>query len=124
MDIADIAKRVREDIKAAIRGRSLPAIKSTVRVSRYSGGQSLTVTICGVPKGLPVENHERLAFMADHPEVPEWNLPYGTREKHSPELLAVIEQVRAIVAVYNWDNSDTMTDYLDVNFYQHIRVEV
>lgn len=124
MDIADIAKRVRADIKTAIKAGALPAIKSTVRVSRYAGGQSLTITISGVPSDLQVENADRLAFMAEHPDFQAWNLPVNVREKYSPEFSAALATLRGIVAVYNWDESDHLTDHFDVNFYAHYRVEL
>ena len=40
--------------------------------------------------------------------------PWG---KRSDEILAILNYAKAFVNSYNYDNSDIMTDYFDVNFY-------
>ena len=47
--------------------------------------------------------------------------PWG-RFENSAELDAVLKYCDAFLQSYNYDNSDTMTDYFDVNFYGHFGV--
>jgi hypothetical protein len=86
LDIAQIAKLVRQDIAAEVKAGLLPKVKYSVRISRYSMGQSLDVTI-------------------------------GQADR-SP-----IQRIEAIVFAYNYDGSDSQTDYFDNRFYTHIRCE-
>lgn len=49
LNVVEIAKRIRADIKAAITAGTIPAIKTSVRISRYSMGRSIDVTITETP---------------------------------------------------------------------------
>jgi hypothetical protein len=40
--------------------------------------------------------------------------------RHTPEATALLKKVEALVAAYNFDGSDSMTDYFHVNFYAHV----
>jgi hypothetical protein len=86
MDIADIAKLIRQDIKEQYPAAS----KSSVRIERYSMGQSLYVVIKGI------------------------NATHAERVKKG---------IKQIVEAYNFDDSDSMTDYFHVNFYSDVRLE-
>jgi len=108
LDIAEIAKKVRADIKAA----KLPG-KISVRIQRYAGGRSLRVKAV-VP--FPVrhgdverENRERAEGL---------DCPWLTREAYELQ-----EKLKEITEAYNYDRSDIQTDYFDVNFYLHVDLE-
>lgn len=47
--------------------------------------------------------------------------PWG-RWENSDELEAVLKYCDAFLQSYNYDNSDSMTDYFDVNFYGHFGI--
>jgi hypothetical protein len=107
LDIAAIAKLVRADIREAIRVGFLPGSSRdySVRIDRYSMGQSLDVT---------VRNHPELWHLA-------WSDTYGEElRQHSPEGRRVVELLEGIVRAYNWDGSDSMVDYFDVRFYSTV----
>ncbi len=42
-DVADVAKDIRADIRAAVKAGALPALQYSVKVARYAGGRSLTI---------------------------------------------------------------------------------
>ena len=106
MDIKDIAKEVRKRIKPDRDG-----FKFSVKIKRYSGGQSLNVGIKEVP-----DDFQMVALKEN------WN-GYGQQWEYSPELKYLIEDLKRIVDDYNYDGSDAMADYFDVNFYSMIDIE-
>lgn len=110
-DITEIAKRVRKDIKAAVKIGGLPkGLKASVRTSRYSGGRSLRVAITVAP-GVTINNPERVEFDRDNPHSHTAIPILSTRAQ------VTVDTIEAIVAAYNYDGSDIQTDYFNVNFY-------
>lgn len=114
LDVAEIAKRVRADIKVAITAGELPAAKYSVRISRYSMGRSLYVTVDGVPFAIVHEARVRRDVLEPHAYHAE------TLCLHTDEARALLAKVEAIVAAYNFDGSDSQSDYSHVNFYAHV----
>jgi hypothetical protein len=111
-DITEIAKLVRADIKAAIKGKLLPAIKTSVRIQRFSGGRSLSVKITAFPETF-------CAYVA--------NCHLSNQDSryivNSDELKQLLKDLKHILDSYNFDDSDTMTDYFHVNFYGSVDVD-
>lgn len=110
LNVVEIAQRIRSDIKAAIASGQIPAIKTSVRISRYSMGRSIDVRITDAP--FVVVNPEWTAARANGLSV--WEL--DGIEQLTAEAERVLSVVAAIRAAYNYDRSDSMTDYYDVNF--------
>lgn len=109
LDVAEIAKRIRADIKAAIASKHLPTGAYSVKIRRFAGGCAIDVRIADVP--FVVLNRERVVADATKPH--EFNgLPIHTEA--ASEILA---RTKAIVQAYNHDRSDVQTDYFDVKFY-------
>lgn len=122
VDTATIAKWIRAQVKAmraageANGGVDLPAdAKVTVRTDKYAGGSSIDVAIWA-----PAE------WVYAAPGAPE-----GPEYHHQPAhggytLAAQVAQsiIKAMVDRYNWDNSDSMTDYFDVRFYGSVELRV
>jgi len=115
LDVKEIAKRVRKEIQAAVKAGELPkGLKASVRISRYSGGQSLYVKVTAVPRDFVVYNPERVRL--DHEEPHRFHdVPYLT-----PEARAVEKKIEALYGAYNYDGSEPQTDYFNVNFYGHV----
>lgn len=86
LDIKDIAKMVRRDLKAE-------ELTASVRISRYAGGQSI------------------------HIDLKDTGL-----DRRSEWARALVANVETIANAYNFDGSDHMTDYYNVNFYTHVSV--
>lgn len=101
MDIKDIAKEVRKMLKA-----EMPEFKFAVCIDRYAGGQSLNIGIKEVPAGFRFVQENPKDFERDY-------RPFVWTE----ELRDAQEKARAIGMRFNYDGSDIMTDYFDVNYY-------
>ncbi len=116
-DLADVAKLIRKDLKAA-------GFKASVRISRYSMGQSLNVEIKALPKS------------ADLSSAVVWQgYPKGSSSTTyapytGPDCIgeagwfrpaAPKATVEAIVATYNRETrSDQPDDYYNCDFYAHV----
>ena len=123
LDVREIAKLVRADMKAAsgpIPHRLPGGFKAGVRISRYSMGRSIDVTIKTVP-GVTVRNPARVEFEASGGSTYTRDMPAEARFIHTAEARAILAQVKAIVDAYNFDGSDVQSDYFHVNFYSDVR---
>lgn len=110
LNVVEIAKRIRADIKQAIADGIIPAIKTSVRISRYSMGRSIDVYITEAP--FAVVNPEWAVARASGASVREMD-GIGQLTAEAKRVRAVVADIRA---AYNYDRSDSMTDYYDVNF--------
>jgi hypothetical protein len=116
-NIAEIAKDVRRDIAAAVKGGTLPAgVRTSVRISRYSMGQSLNIDITAAP-GLPIFSRDYLRDERDEPH----RASYGPWE--SPEAIAAREAIESIGNAYNESRSDLQNDYHCETFFLHVQFD-
>lgn len=115
----DIAKLIREEIKLARKlakdpGGSTPAlidpigdapasVKFSVRSQYYSGGSSIDIRLSGVPQAWGWEKRKD-----------EWG---RERWMYTPAMKALMDELKKVMAAYNHNGSDIMTDYFDVRFY-------
>lgn len=118
LDIREVAKLVRKDIKAAKKAGKLPKeLKTSVRISRFAGGQSLDVRLSGIP----ALNPSYLCALARDP----YN--HSAVRYHIPRLLPAMTEaqklIKGIVSAYNMDDSDSMTDYFCNRFYSDVEVD-
>jgi len=104
-----LAARIRADIKAAVKAGTLPRASYSVRTRNYSGGGSIDVTIDELPF-CTWRIVEDVSFGRSH----------GMTVKATAEAEAVRAAVREIVAAYNYDRSDIMTDYFNVRFHSDV----
>jgi len=136
---ADIAKLMRRDIKTAVGEGKLPGRVGnySVRVQNYAGGRSIDVeardlqglwqecdgTVPGTETVYPDGSRTAQAC----PNYVHSETHPGSHDNTHRVLTAEgrrIEKVLAeIHAAYNHDGSDSMTDYYDVNYYGHARIE-
>lgn len=105
----DISARVRAYAKERYKD-----YKFSVRTEYYSGGSSIYIKLVSGP--VP-------AFKEDAPR------PYVSTMSNisenfglTSEVFAVVSDVVAYCNSFNYDDSDSMTDYFDTNFYLHINV--
>ena len=113
LDITEIAKRMRADIKALQLDK---AYKFSVTVQRFSGGQSLDIKVKAVPPGFCYYSEKAASWCKQFPDSVH-RMPMAWQDAQSPELSELIGKLGAIHASYNRDNSDSMSDYFDVRFY-------
>jgi hypothetical protein len=115
LDLAQVAKLVRADIKATQKAGFLPAgLECSVRISRYSMGQSLDVRITAAPFVVYVPEHQ-----VDANRDAGVRCPFLTRS-----AVAAFDVIEAIVEAYNRDRSDTQSDHFDVRFYGHVEFSI
>lgn len=119
LDITEIAKRIRADIKALALD---PAYKFSVKISRYSGGQSLDVRVQAVPAGFRYYSEAAAAWCKQFPNS-EHRMPMAWREAQSDELRDLMAKLGAIHASYNRSNTDSMSDYFDVRYYGDVSLD-
>jgi hypothetical protein len=109
LDVVEIAKRVRKELKA-----ELPkGTKCSVRIDRFSGGQSISLKVDAVP--FPIVNPEYVCREVLEPHT----YHQDAIGRWTPEAVALLAQADAILSAYNFDGSDSQTDYYHVNFYGH-----
>ena len=111
MDIKDIAKLIRADIKASIKAGQIPDGKYAVKISRYSMGQSLDVSISDVD--IQIYNVEKI-YAEDRRENTDGLYIY------SEEGRAILSAVQGIIDSYNFDKSKMIEDYHHQKFYGHV----
>lgn len=116
MSLKEVAKRIRQDVKQMIAAGTLPkGLKVSVRMDGYN---ALRVNVTEVPAGLRVYSE---AYARATKNFTDYSNPdvYGYRAiaRYTAEFNAVIEALDANTNSYNRDNSDIMTDYFDVRFY-------
>mgnify|MGYP003124182558 CR=1 FL=1 len=101
LDVKDIAKLIRTDLK------QFKDCKFSVSIQRYSGGRSVHVKL------MSTTNLKRFV-----------NVHYNSTDKDRLNFSKDFkERLESIVNQYNYDKSDPMTDYFNVNFYSHIDID-
>lgn len=118
LDVKEIAKRVRAEIKLAKKAGALPVGKVSVRIERFSMGQAIR---CEVRSLAPACGSLYFA-PAKAEELRENHLPVARKDIWTPVRHRIEDTLTAIVNAYNYDNSDSMTDYFDVNYYTTIEI--
>lgn len=107
--VTAIAKLMRADVKAAIKADKMPNVKVSVKCRHYN---CIDISIID-SKGLEMHN---LNFdYRAHFQSPE-----------AQRLTEIGEQVQTVLKEihdsYNYDHSDSMTDYFDVNYYGSVSI--
>lgn len=111
-DIKDIAVLIRAELKA------IPGLKVSVKIERYSMGQSMH--ICIKETGFKICPEAYIKYAKDgYPQIMADNRP----ERYTPEAVALKDKIEAIANQYNYDNSDSQTDYFDVNYYLYVNYD-
>lgn len=114
-DIVEIKKLALTELK-----KKHPAWKFESKTKKYSGGQSidLTWTQGNVKMFLDGVEPQNLNIMRS-PIYPSDNI----KSVYTPEAISAFQEIFAEFNKYNWDRSDPMTDYFDVNFYMYFNVK-
>ena len=123
-DIKTIAKMVRKELKT-----SHPDAKFSVTIERYSGGQSLTVALMAASFEAIRNNspHQQLNQYTIRRDTYEDYLGNGSFDNYKPTKMTeaawkLMKSVDEIADRDNWNNSDSMIDYFDVNYYLHLAI--
>lgn len=109
----EIAIKLREEVKAAIVSGDLPkGLKVSVKMRDH---KSLDMTVVAVPAGFKINNPARVRLDVLEPNA------YHERiaDRYAEQAVVLKNRLEGMLQAYNYDNSDSMTDYFDVNFYGH-----
>jgi hypothetical protein len=111
LDVKEIAKRMRQVIKA-----ELPGVKVSVQIDRFSGGCSIDATL----KEAPFNTEPLVPMQEWHDAQDRDGLRRPWRENFEPAMVQTMAKLKEIHGRWNRDNSDSMSDYFDVNYYGSI----
>ena len=121
LSTTEIAKRLRQDVKAARENGELPReLRLSVKTKYFSQGSSIDVSIVAWPDNLLIFDPERIILEHDNPATfhDETNNPIYTAEG-----LALIRKLEGMLRVFNFDGSQPQSDYFHVNFYGSVTVD-
>ena len=143
--INEIASELRKSLKA-----EFPAFKFSVTISKYSGGRSMSINLMSGPttpfqcnptgKSEMTGQINEKSFIANdktyanrlaqlcyeeiHNVFPHESAAgyYNNGNFLTSEAWDMLKKVAELASTYNWDNSDSQTDYFDVNYYIHMGI--
>lgn len=109
LSTTDVAKKIRSFIAQKRREGVIPKeLKYSVRSKSYSGGSSIDIDITSVPRNMVIYN----------PKTCSKERGYGIScKKYNPKLQKINDMISKKMRSYNFDGSDSQTDYYDVNFH-------
>jgi len=121
LTLTEIAKRIRTDIKEAIKAGRLPkGLQVSITTNRYTGGGSINARITALPENMPVYASWYLQERRDDPHSRPWR---EGESIYSDPLTHIMDTVKELHGAYNRDNSDSMTDYFDRRYYGHVGLD-
>lgn len=113
LSTTDICKKIRQHLKEEQAKNPLFTFsKFSVRKEHH---KSIVVRV--VEMGFNPLNPERVDMETDR-KCNSYGMPYYT-----PDGKAFFDRIKAIVDSYNFDGSDTQTDYFHVNFYSDVNLD-
>jgi hypothetical protein len=105
----EIAKIIRENLKKT-------NCKFSVTFESFAGGSSINVALMEAPFEAFVKDVETKGYE-------QLNQYYLEKEKKlTPEAKEVMLKAYNISKSFNYDDSDSMIDYFDTNFYLHLEI--
>lgn len=115
-DAAEIAKDLRADYAAAMKAKGLPTMKLSVTISKYAGGQSISVVVKTAP--FPVVNPDWVRAYDLDP-----NVRGGTAYRYTPRAQQVLARLEAMAQEYIRSETDSQSDYGHANVYVTVRYD-
>lgn len=116
LDIKNIAKIVREYLK-----EKYPKYKFSITIERYSGGQSMTISLISSPVNIFTESYlKKENVNKGYAQLNKYYL--NTDERLTEDAVKMFEEIKELIDSYNYDDSDAMIDYFDTNFYWHLHI--
>lgn len=114
MNIKEIAAEVRLKLK-----KQFPDCKFSVRKESYSMGQALHVSLMEAPfqafkDGVQKDSMQVNSYQFSNNQEPDSIV--------SQKAWGVLKKVSEISQARNWNKSDAMIDYFDVNYYFHLNI--
>lgn len=125
MDLKDIAKRVRKELK-----QGFPKCKFSVTIKRFSGGQEMTVALMRAPE-TPFANLNTTTDYIHKGAYAQLNKYQLVAPKEpwicngyflTEDAAKMLQRVVAIANRKNWNRSDSHYDYFNVNYYFSLEI--
>lgn len=126
MGLKEIAKQVRKELKA-----EFPKCRFSVTTKHFSGGQELTVELMKAPQ-TPFANLDTITGRTHKGTNAQLNHYYITQDRDgnwisngyylTEEAAQMLKRIVEIANRKNWNNSDSMVDYFDVNYWFHLGI--
>jgi len=117
--VAVIAKKIRAKIKEAIKLDLLPkGTKVSVRSENFAGGSAIRISIKSlggtiVANPVWVDGYDSVTGNVNG--FASWE--DGCPSRYTEEASAYLDTIKKIHDIWNYNNSDSQTDYFDVNYY-------
>lgn len=112
LSTTQIAKLVRSELRAKFPQKKW--YKFSVRTDYFAWGSSIDVDIVAVPFKILTDEHIEAVKNNE-------NLSYRNIKRFTPEAEELERASKAILNQYNFDDSDSQTDYFHVNYYWHVQ---
>ena len=104
LDVAEIAKRLREEMKAAIKAGEFPrGTKTKISIKRFAGGRAINFKLVDLP------GVELVELTGETGSPSEYRLTADAKR--------YVARAESMLQAYNFDGSDSSVDYWHVNFY-------
>lgn len=121
-DVKAIASAVRKEIKAKLAGYKFSVVKAS--------SNSIRVNLTSIPDDVNLYSAEFVEYLKSGDTSPFFgaqrmnaNGKVSSNNRYSDSVGNALDMAEAIANQYNWDRSDSMTDYFDVNFYLSVNVD-
>ena len=112
LDITDLSKMIKSELK-----EKYPDCKFNIKCERFSMGQSINVSIVDI--NFNPFTKEALENIKNNVDI----INYNNAEKYNEKYVSFIYDVKKITEQYNYDNSDSVTDYSDVRYYTNVHFD-
>lgn len=112
MSIKEIVENIRKELK-----EKFPECKFSVRKEVFSNGCSITVSLMEAPFDPFSDKLDEYDKRYGYHQINHFHMEYLPKEAYS-----VLKQVVDIVNSYNFDDSESMIDYFDRNFYFDLEI--
>jgi hypothetical protein len=112
LGIVPLSKLIKADIK-----KEFPNIKFSLKTQRYSGGQSIDITITEIGFNPFSTNYKKHIIS----NAERYDSFYNTRFNEKYNMF--MNRIREIVNMYNYDDSMPQADYFNKRFYSNVSVD-
>ncbi|UUA75114.1 SNF2-related protein [Cellvibrio sp. QJXJ] len=116
-NLKEIAKMIREDIKAAIENGSLP---KGLKVGVRKDYKTIDLTITKIPDGFKVVNPAYALFTST---AKSYDSPPRDIPRYTHEYYVLRQSLKNYLDAYNYDNSDRQTDYHNYNYSSDVDID-
>lgn len=112
-------KEIAANVRKALKGK-YPDCTFSVTISRYSGGQSLSISLMAAPFDVFTDAVDEYTKKSQHDQVNHYYI--GESNRYTEKAKEVLLFANRAANDYNFDDSDGMIDYFHTNFYLHLNI--